>query len=70
MADLDRYLTEQRSRFEDELCELLRIESISTGNTHQAEIRQAAEWVAHQLSEIGLRAEILETTGNPVVYAE
>jgi len=53
MADLDRYLLEQQERFEDELCELLRIPSISAGQTHQAEIRQAGEWVANQLSQMG-----------------
>ena len=70
MADLDRYLVEQQARFEDELCELLRIPSVSTGRQHQAEIRQAAEWVADQLSQLGLQTELLETSGNPVVYAE
>jgi acetylornithine deacetylase/succinyl-diaminopimelate desuccinylase-like protein len=70
MADLDRYLVEQRQRFEDELCELLRIPSVSTGKLHQAEIRQAGEWVANQLNRLGLRTELIETCGNPVVYAE
>jgi acetylornithine deacetylase/succinyl-diaminopimelate desuccinylase-like protein len=70
MADLDRYLVEQRERFEDELCELLRIPSVSTGKLHQAEIRQAGEWVANQLNRMGLRTELIETCGNPVVYAE
>jgi acetylornithine deacetylase/succinyl-diaminopimelate desuccinylase-like protein len=70
MADLDRYLVEQRQRFEDELCELLRIPSVSTGKLHQAEIRQAGEWVANQLNRMGLRTELIETCGNPVVYAE
>ena len=70
MADLDRYLVEQRERFEDELCELLRIPSVSTGKLHQAEIRQAGQWVANQLSQMGLPTELIETCGNPVVYAE
>jgi acetylornithine deacetylase/succinyl-diaminopimelate desuccinylase-like protein len=70
MADLDRYLVEQRERFEDELCELLRIPSVSTGKLHQAEIRQAGEWVANQLNRMGLRTELIETCGNPVAYAE
>ncbi len=70
MPELDRYLLEHHDQFEEELCELLRIPSISTGRTHQAEIRQAAVWVERQLSGLGLQAEMIETSGNPVVYAE
>ncbi len=70
MADLDRYLDEHRNRFEEELCDLLRIPSVSTDGLHQAEIRQAGEWVANQLREMHLQAELIDTIGNPVVYAE
>ncbi|NLX56381.1 MAG: dipeptidase [Planctomycetaceae bacterium] len=69
MQDLDRYLNEQQARHEDELCALLRIPSISAGGAHQAAIRQAAEWVANRLRRLGLPAELLETSSNPVVYA-
>ncbi|MCU0958490.1 MAG: dipeptidase [Pirellulaceae bacterium] len=70
MAELDRYLVEQRERFEDELCELLRIASVSTDGQHAAEIRQAGEWVAAQLRGLGLATELIDTSGNPVVYAQ
>ncbi len=70
MADLDQYLDEHASRFEEELCDLLRIPSVSTDGTHQDEIRQAGEWVAHQLQSMGLKTELIDTIGNPVVYAE
>ncbi len=70
MAQLDRYLEENHDRFEAELCELLRIASVSTDGLHQAEIRQAGQWVADQLRGMGLSAELIDTIGNPVVYAE
>lgn len=70
MAQFDQYLDQQQSRFEDELCELLRIESISTDQQHQTEIRAAADWLVANLTRIGLQASIVETEGNPVVYAE
>ncbi len=70
MADLDQYLEKHRTRFEEELCDLLRIPSVSTDGLHQTELRQAAEWVASQLRNMQLRAELVETIGNPVVYAE
>ncbi len=70
MADLDQYLNEQRADFEEQLCDLLRIASVSTDGLHQDEIRQAGQWVAGQLESLGLKTELLETIGNPVVYAE
>ncbi len=70
MADLDQYLVENRDRFEGELCDLLRIPSVSTDGLHQTEIRQASQWVAEQFRQMGLVVELIETIGNPVVYAE
>ncbi len=70
MTDLDQYLEENRDRFEQELCELLRIPSVSTDGLHLAEIRQAGQWVCDQLQGMGLEAEMLETVGNPVVFAQ
>jgi succinyl-diaminopimelate desuccinylase len=70
MSDLDQYLVEHRDRFEDELCELLRIPSVSTDGQHQAEIRQAGTWIRDQFRHMGLEAELLETKGNPVVFAQ
>lgn len=70
MAELDRYLVDHRDRFEGELCELLRIASVSTDGQHTAEMRQAAEWVAAQFRGLGLDTELLETSGSPVVYAQ
>ncbi|MHB8862727.1 MAG: dipeptidase [Pirellulaceae bacterium] len=70
MQELDQYLAAHRDRFEAELCEWLRIASVSTDKLHQAEIRQAGEWVTRQLAATGLQAQLIETSGNPVVYAE
>ncbi len=70
MTELDQYLVDHHDRFEEELCELLRIPSVSTDGLHQREIRQAAEWVRDQLQGMGLETKLLDTIGNPVVYAE
>ncbi len=70
MTDLDQYLVEHHDRFEEELCDLLRIPSVSTDGLHQAEIRQAGQWVCDQLQGMGLEAELVETIGNPVVLAQ
>ncbi len=48
MNDIDDYLDENSDRFEQELCELLRIPSVSADSAHRDDVRQAAEWVADQ----------------------
>ena len=63
--------TRERSRFEDELFEFLRIESISTLPDHKAHIERAAEFAQHQLSQAGLEpVEIIRGNGHPLVYGE
>ncbi len=70
LTNLDRYLTDQRQRFEDDLCQLLRIPSVSADRSYAGEIRRAADWVTSHLSQLGLSAELIETAGHPIVYAE
>ena len=47
----------------EELSELLRIPSISSDGAHQAELREAAEWVARLVGD----AKVVDGFGNPVV---
>jgi acetylornithine deacetylase/succinyl-diaminopimelate desuccinylase-like protein len=49
---------------------LIAIPSISTLPERKGDIQRAAEWLAHQLTSIGLHAEIIATKGHPVVYGE
>src|SRR5690349_10818295 len=70
MKNLESYLTENANRFESELCELLRIPSISAIGEHRGDIERAAEWVLRQFQLLGFRAEKIATPGNPLVYAE
>lgn len=48
----------------------LRIPSISTLAEHKPDIRRAAEFVREELSAAGLSAQLIEGTGNPLVYGE
>jgi acetylornithine deacetylase/succinyl-diaminopimelate desuccinylase-like protein len=51
--------------------DFLRIPSISALPQHAADCRRAAEWLVGELQRIGIpAAEVSETTGHPVVYAE
>jgi acetylornithine deacetylase/succinyl-diaminopimelate desuccinylase-like protein len=65
------FVDARRNDFLEELKELLRIPSISTLSEHKPDIRRAAEWLKTHFESIGMtRAEIFETPGNPMVYAE
>src|SRR5215831_723547 len=70
MNDIDAYLEANRAKFEDDLCALLKIPSVSADSSRGGEVRRAAEWVAGQFRGMGLTPEIIETTGEPLVYAE
>jgi succinyl-diaminopimelate desuccinylase len=70
MTRLDDYLTAQRQRFEDDLCELLRIPSVSTELAHREDVRRAGEWVAKQFKDLGFATEIVQTAGHPIVFAQ
>jgi acetylornithine deacetylase/succinyl-diaminopimelate desuccinylase-like protein len=71
---MEKALSYAREHFEDfvnQLEEWLRIPSISTDPSFNTETRRAAEWLCNHLRAIGFeKAELLETGGHPVVYAE
>jgi acetylornithine deacetylase/succinyl-diaminopimelate desuccinylase-like protein len=52
------------------LSEFLRIPSVSTKPEHRGDLRRCATWLADQLKAGGLRAELRETGGHPVVLAK
>ena len=70
MLKLDTYLQEHRQDFEEELCEFLRIPSISADSRYQQQTGQASEWVADQFRRLGMETEMIATEGHPLVYAE
>ena len=70
MQKLEEFIAENRAAFEQDLCDLLRIPSISTDSQYHGEVRKAAEWVANQFRSLDLNTEIIETVGQPLVYAE
>ncbi len=67
---VDAYLEEKRGAFEEQLKELIRIPSVSAQPAHNADTRRAAEFVRDDLAAMGLRTELIETPGHPIVYAE
>ncbi len=70
MKNVDNYLEQNATRFEEDLIQLLRIPSISADGAHRADVAQAADWVLGQFKTMGLPAEKIPTAGHPIVYAE
>lgn len=66
-----QYQEKNNERFLNELIDLLRIPSVSARSEHKADMNICAISVKQSLLDAGAdRAEIFETAGYPVVYAE
>ena len=63
---LDR-IDQDLSKSVDRLCELLRIQSISTDPAFKAHCDTAADWLVNDLKTIGFQAEKRVTPGHPMV---
>ena len=70
MSAIDEYLDSHAARFEDELCDFLRIPSVSADANRRGDMHRAAEWVADQFRRMRLSAEVIPTAGHPLVYAQ
>ena len=71
MTQVETYISEHKERFLEDLKGWLRIPSISTLPEHREDVRQAAEYAANQLRQIGFEAvELVQTQGHPLVYGE
>ena len=65
------FLDETREQGLRELEDFLRIPSISSQPEHTDDVRRAAGHLAEQYERIGLQnAEVIDTAGHPVVYAD
>lgn len=65
------YINSNKDRFLSELFEWLRIPSVSADSRHKGDVRKAAEFVKEKLTAAGVdKAELCETKGHPIVYAE
>jgi acetylornithine deacetylase/succinyl-diaminopimelate desuccinylase-like protein len=70
-TEFKKYIDQNKDRFLSELFELLKIPSISSDSTKKADINRTAEYLKEKFEASGVAfAEICETAGNPIVYAE
>jgi acetylornithine deacetylase/succinyl-diaminopimelate desuccinylase-like protein len=65
------YQNANKDRFLEELLDLLRIPSVSADSKFKNDVRKTAEYLKDKFEEAGVdSAEICETKGHPIVYAE
>ncbi|GLU42824.1 dipeptidase [Allomuricauda sp. NBRC 101325] len=71
MKDLNNYIESNKDRFLNELTALLKLPSISADPAYSQDVLLTAEAVKKSLTDAGCdNAEICETKGYPVVYAD
>src|SRR5438309_6934211 len=71
MATPEEFLVQTREQGLKELEDFLRIPSISSSPERANDVRRAAGHLAEQYERVGLQnAEVIETAGHPVVYAD
>src|SRR5882762_10151800 len=69
--NLAEFIEGRRDQHLAELCELLRIPSVSAKSEHKPDIERGARWVADNLRAAGFKSvEIVPTNLHPLVYAE
>ncbi len=66
-----QYIEDNKQRFLDELFDLLKMPSVSADSKFAADVRKTAEFLKEKFESAGVDfAEINETAGHPIVYAE
>lgn len=66
-----KYIEENKDRFIDELCDLLRIPSVSADPQFNEDVFEAAEFIKSKMINAGAdNVEISPTEGYPIVYGE
>jgi acetylornithine deacetylase/succinyl-diaminopimelate desuccinylase-like protein len=68
--DILKFVDSNKGPYVDELCGWLRMASIGTDPNYTPEVRKAAGWLKQRFESMGVSAELIETVGHPIVYAE
>ena len=71
MNDIKQFIENNKDQILSDLFELIRIPSISSKESHKEDMHKAASWIREHLLKKGVdNAEVMETKGHPVVFAE
>ncbi|MDX1963320.1 MAG: dipeptidase [Pirellulales bacterium] len=69
MLAIQTDLSQHAPRAEADLCELLRIPSVSAISAHAPDIQRAADWLHGYFRDLGYQSAIHATPGHPIVLA-
>jgi acetylornithine deacetylase/succinyl-diaminopimelate desuccinylase-like protein len=69
-ASVQDYIDQNKQRFQDELFDFLRIPSVSARSENKQDVQKAAHWFADRTRELGMKVNVHETKGHPIVVAE
>ncbi len=69
LKQYEAWFDENEEKIREDFFQFLRFSSISTDPLHKKDCLQAANWLISYLQEIGMKAELLSSSGNPTVFA-
>ena len=64
------YIQANRSKFVNDLVELLKFPSISGDSKYKNDLLKCADYLKAKFEALGLKAKVYPTAGHPIVYAE
>lgn len=70
MEAIESWLEENRSRFEQDLFDLLKLASIGTDPAYDPQVRETATWIHDFFDSISFKTELIETCGHPIIFAQ
>jgi acetylornithine deacetylase/succinyl-diaminopimelate desuccinylase-like protein len=68
--DVLKRIDRDKAKYLAELKDYLRIESISTDPDYKPKVLACADWLLAKMRGAGLKAELIQTAGHPLVYGE
>ena len=66
---IQKYLSQNRRQFVEQLKSLVRFPSVSTQPEHRRDVLNCADWLSRHFRSLGLDVKLYPTKGNPIVVA-
>src|SRR5229473_3480854 len=66
---IQKYLSQNRSQFVEQLKALVRFPSVSTQPEHRRDVLACADWLTRHFRTLGLDVKLYPTKGNPILVA-
>ena len=71
MENDQKYLTENREKFNNDLLDFISIPSIAALPEHSKDVQRAAAWLKERMLKAGIEnVELMDTGGQPAVYGD